>query len=229
MFLHEDFLHLLFNMMVLFFGGQLLAAFLGSKKLVSTYIFSGLWGAIFFIAAFNAFPVFESSVSLALALGASASVLGILVAAATHAPDYRVQLFLLGSLKLKHIALILIALDVISIQKENPGGHIAHLGGAFWGFLTIQLMKFFPGRKGNSEFSLFQVFRRLFKKQKPSFRVHQGQRGRPLKDEEYNAMKAKKQQEIDKILDKISKKGYDSLSREEKDLLFKSGTTKSQH
>jgi len=216
-------------MMVLFFGGQLLTAFLGSRKLVSVYLLSGLWGAIFFIASFNTFPVFEGSVAIALALGASASVLGILVAAATHAPNYRVQLFLLGSLKLKHIALILIALDIISIQKENPGGHIAHLGGAFWGFCYIQLLKYLPSGNRNRDFSMGKIFRSYFKKQKPSFRVHQGQRGRPLKDEEYNAMKAQKQQVIDKLLDKISQKGYDSLSKEEKDLLFKSGTTKSQH
>lgn len=227
MFLQEEFLHLLFNMMVLFFGGQLLVMFLDARKLVLTYILSGLWGALFFIVAFNIFPVFKASLPFALALGSSASVLGILVAAATWSPNYTVQLFLFGRVKLKHIALILIVLDIISIQKENPGGHIAHLGGALWGFLYIQLLRNYPSTYRLGSFSFMKDFRSPFKKRKPSFRVYPGE-GRPKSDEDYNRIRVAKQQAIDKILDKISKNGYDALSREEKDLLFKSGDNRNQ-
>jgi len=221
MFLQEDFLHLLFNMMVLFFGGQLLVIFLDAKKLVLTYILSGLWGGLFFILAFNTFPVFARSLPYALALGASASVLGILVAAATWSPNYTVQLFLFGKVKLKHIALVLIVLDLISIQKENPGGHIAHLGGAFWGFCYVLMLKKFPGSHRFGTFSLSRILRYPFRKRKSSFRVYPGD-GRPKTDEEFNSLRAEKQKTIDLILDKISKNGYEALSRAEKDLLFKS-------
>ncbi|MEI6576755.1 MAG: rhomboid family intramembrane serine protease [Bacteroidota bacterium] len=228
MFLQENFLHLLFNMMVLFFGGQLLNQFLDKQKLILTYLLSGIWGAVFFIVAFNKFPVFAVSVPYAVALGSSASVLGILVAAATWSPNFQVKLFLFGSVKLKHIALILIVMDIVSIQRENPGGHIAHLGGAFWGFVYIQLLRRFPASRQLGSFSWKKFSQSLFRKQKSKFRVYPGERQRPVTDEQYNARKNEQQETIDSILDKISKRGYEALTKEEKDLLFKSGNTKNQ-
>ncbi|MDZ7774148.1 MAG: rhomboid family intramembrane serine protease [Bacteroidales bacterium] len=127
MFLQEGFFHLLFNMIILYFGGRIFSEYLDEKKLIKTYIFSGLTGAVFFIAAFNVFPVFSQSLPYALALGSSASVLGILVAIATYIPNYTVVLFLLGRMKLKYIAIIFIIIDVFSVPQENAGGHIAHI------------------------------------------------------------------------------------------------------
>lgn len=223
MFFHEGFFHLIFNMIVLYFGGQIFTEFLGSKRLLLTYLLGGLSGAVFYVMSFNVFPVFSDQVLNSIALGASASVLAILIAAATYVPEYTVRLFLLGNLKLKHIALILIVLDVFSIQRGNAGGHIAHLGGAFFGFFFI-----FLTRKGLWTdvlhiFSIGTIKNRPFKGVKKG----QGQGGRPtsnrrpLSDEEYNRLKIEHQQRTDKILDKIAKGGYESLGRDEKEFLFR--------
>ena len=223
MFLHESFMHIFFNMVVLYFSGRIFMEYLSEQRLLNTYIFGGLAGAVFYIVAFNIFPVFSTSLSYSVALGASASVLAILIAVATYVPEYSVQLILFGKLKLKYIALIIVAIDVLSITRGNSGGHIAHLGGAFWGFLYVTMMK------RGSDFTINFAgmnFRRLFKyftkpKRSDDF-VNSSQYDRPLSDDEYNVRKNHHQERIDKILEKISKSGYNSLSKSEKELLFKS-------
>jgi len=218
MFLHEGFLHLLFNMIMLYFGGIIFLEFLDERKLLWTYIFGGIAGALFFILAFNIFPVFEDIKGIAVALGASASVLAILVAIATYAPDYQVNLLLLGRLKLKYIAIIFIVIDVFSMSAGNAGGHIAHLGGAFYGFIYAYAFKNnndLLGFLNNIKFPSFTTQRKHRR-----FDTTRPETGRPMNDDEYRTKKAVKQKEIDRILDKISKSGYDSLSKEEKDLLF---------
>jgi len=217
MFLHETLLHILFNMLILYFGGRIFMEYLGGKKMVATYLFGGIMGAAFYIGAFNVFPVFAGVVDQSVALGASASVLAILVAIATFIPDYTVNFMFVGKIKLKYIALIFVAIDLLSIEKSNPGGHIAHLGGAVWGFVYIMALK-----KGTDMSKIFAPISKLFRKlfaPKPKLRVHYSQR--PMTDDQYNKNRAEHQKKIDAILDKISKSGYESLSREEKDMLFK--------
>ncbi len=224
MFLHEGVFHLLFNMMVLYFGGRLFMEYLSERQLLKTYIFSGLTGALFFILAYNLFPAFTASLSYAMALGASASVLGILFAIATYVPDYYVHLFIIGRVKLKHIALGLIIIDILSIPQGNAGGHIAHIGGAFWGFIYAYQLK-----KGKELFAFFDRFnwQSLLKpfyktsKKKPFKKVYKNEK--PMSDEQYNTRKKEEQDKIDKILDKISKSGYESLSKKEKEILFNHG------
>ena len=215
MFLHEGFLHLLFNMMVLFFGGTIFLQYLDEKKMFTTYIFGGLSGALFYILAYNTFPVFLEANPHAIALGASASVLAILISIATYVPQYVVHLFFIGPVRLKYIAIFLIVMDIFSIQGNNPGGHIAHLGGAFYGFIFALSL-----RKG---FSFPEIKLPIFDKKRPktTYRRPGNFNQRPIDDEEYNKRKAAEQIEIDKILDKISKSGYDSLSKQEKELLFR--------
>jgi membrane associated rhomboid family serine protease len=213
MFVHEDFLHILFNMLVLYFSGTLFTTYLDEKKMVSTYIWGGLTGAVFFILAYNVFPVFSDSLLFAMAIGASASVLAILIAVATLKPNAVVQLVLFGQVKLKYIALVLVAIDLLSIKQGNAGGHIAHLGGAFWGFIYIKLLL--------GKYRGFSIPFRLKRKKKPFRNVYSGQR--PVSDDEYNTRKVEEQAKIDSILEKISKSGYDKLTKEEKELLFKSG------
>lgn len=223
MFLHENFLHILFNMIVFYFGGTLFMQYLGGKKLLSTYILGGLTGTLFYILAFNFFPVFSEIKNCSIALGASASVIAVLVAIAFYIPDFRVNLFMVFRVKLKYIALALIIIDLFSISKENPGGHIAHLGGALWGFIYIISLK-----KNKGLYSIFNPIRKLFNnliKPKPKLRVEY-KKERPLSDDEYNRIRTEKQKKMDAILDKISKNGYDSLSKEEKEFLFSSGNKK---
>ncbi len=212
MFLQEEFWHLFFNMLMLYYGGQIFLQFFSQKQLLLTYIFGGLVGALFFILAFNAFPVFENTKTYAFALGSSASVLSILIAAATYQPEYRLNLFLLGQVKMKWIAIIFVIIDLLSIPKGNSGGHIAHLGGALWGFLYAYLLK--------KDFDFYQIF-------KPKARIKVKTRNarnynqRPKTDEQYNAERAQEQEETDKILEKIAKNGYSSLSEKEKEFLFR--------
>jgi membrane associated rhomboid family serine protease len=211
MFLHENFFHLLFNMIMLYFGGILFNQFIGNKKLIWVYLFGGIAGAATYFFSYNFFPVFTDVRACSLALGASASVLSIVIAAATYAPEFVIQLFLFGRIKLKYIALILVAVDILSIDKDNPGGHLAHLGGALFGLIFVLFIK---SKALNYKLKIKNPFHR-----KPKLRVEYNH-GRPVDDYEYNKRRAEKQKKIDVILDKISKSGYASLSKEEKDLLF---------
>lgn len=220
MFLHEGFFHLLVNMIMLYFGSVLFLEYLSQKKLLLTYLLGGLTGALFFIIAFNVFPAFVSIKQGAYALGASASVLAIFIAIATYVPDYVVHLFLFGRVKMKYIAIVFVAIDLLSIQSNNPGGHIAHLGGALWGFVYALML-----RKGNNIFKIFEHFkmpsfgrRARYKK----FDTSRPSSGRPMNDEEYSKKRAATQHEVDRILDKIARSGYASLTKAEKDLLFRS-------
>lgn len=221
MFLQEGFFHLFFNMIILYFGGRIFSEYLDEKKLLKTYIFSGLMGAAFFILAFNAFPVFAGSLPNALALGASASVLGIMIAIATYVPEYTVNLLLFGRVKLKYIAIIFIVIDIFSIPKGNAGGHIAHIGGAFWGFLYATNLK--KGKDLATFFDRIKWPKVRFKS--PGRKKHHFEdvyvNRKPMTDEEYNARKMNHQKDLDRILDKISRSGYQSLTKEEKEILFR--------
>jgi membrane associated rhomboid family serine protease len=223
MFVQEGFFHLFFNMIVLYFGGRIFVEYLDDKKLANTYIWGGLMGALFYIAAFNIFPVFSESVYYSVALGASASVLAVLIAAATYVPDYTVYLLFLGKVKLKYVAIFFVVLDVLSINRGNPGGHIAHLGGAVWGYLSIILLKRgFENPLGINWYGIKKIGAWFMERPKRTrFKDVHFNTERRMTDEEYNRERAEKQKKIDAILDKISRSGYESLSKEEKELLFK--------
>lgn len=217
MFLHEELFHLLFNMLVLYFGGQIFMQFLNQKKLVVTYLLGGLSGGLLYILLFNLLPVFNEITPVAYALGASASVMAVLIAAATYVPNFTVQLIFFGNVKLKYIALIYVVIDLVSIPQGNAGGHIAHLGGALFGFLYVQQLQ-----KGNDftlGFSRFlDKLKELFSFKRKMKVVYKSPKSK--NDHEFNAQKKANQQKIDAILDKISKSGYDSLTGEEKAILF---------
>ncbi len=220
MFLHFDFFHILFNMFVLYVGGRLFSDFIGAGRLTVTYLLGGLTGALFFILAFNFFPVFGDVRSMAVALGASASVLAIFVAIAVYMPNYQLPLLLLGRVKLKYIALVFVLIDLLSIERGNPGGHIAHLGGAFWGLAYARMLRAGKDPAGAISKWLKPLGRIL--SGKPRMRVKYTKE-RPLTDEQYNDQRVELQKEIDRILDKISQSGYDSLTTREKEMLFKMG------
>lgn len=215
MFVHHDFFHLFFNMILLFWAGRIFTEYLGDKRLVSTYLIGGITGALLYLLAYNTLPVFQNINSINM--GASGAVLAVLIAIATYLPNYAVYLILVGPVRLKYIALILVLIDVLSIEKGNPGGHITHLGGALYGFIySTQLAK---GRNIALWFdNTVNFFSNLFKpksKLKVTYR-----RSEQNNFESQNDYKSN-QQKIDEILDKISKSGYESLSKHEKELLFK--------
>jgi membrane associated rhomboid family serine protease len=210
MFLHDGFLHILFNMLWLYWMGNILYEYLGNKRVYQAYFIGGIFGGIIFMLSYNIFPAFEHIKYDAYALGASAGVLSVVVATATLLPNYEIRLMLLGSIKLKWIAVISVMLDVISIPNGNPGGHIAHLGGALFGFLFIKQLQ--------NNTILDKVWGKMSTLFNPSkkLKVHH----KNATDTSSSSDKPS-QQEIDAILDKISRSGYDSLSKREKEQLFK--------
>jgi len=217
MFYHEQLLHLLFNMLMLYFGGIIFSEYLSNKKLVYVYLFGGVVGAAFYVISFNIFPAFADVTACSIAMGASASVLAVFIAAATYIPDLTVSLFLVGKIKLKYIAILFIVIDIFSIEKENPGGHLAHLGGALFGFLYVIAIKS-SKQKSIIPISISTALKNLFKRKS---RIKAQYNPKPRSDEEYNRIRAEKQKRTDVILDKISKAGYESLTKEEKEFLFK--------
>lgn len=221
MFLHSDFLHILFNMLWLWWFGKLFIQFLGNRKIVPVYLLGGLSGALFFVTAFNIFPVFNPVLGESVALGASASVIAIVITISMYKPDLELNLLFIGVVKLKWIALVTIIIDVLSIPSLNSGGHIAHLGGAAFG--AIYALQFIQGR------NMLKGVERLFEwivNPKPRMRINKPKykaKASKLDDRDYNYEKAKYQQEVDRILDKIAKSGYESLTKQEKEKLFNSG------
>ncbi|HYQ57059.1 MAG TPA: rhomboid family intramembrane serine protease [Draconibacterium sp.] len=221
MFLHQGFIHLLFNMVGLYWFGQLFLYHFEGSKLLSVYLMGGLWGAFLYIIAYNLFPAFDSVYGLLL--GASASIFAVLVAVAFYDPNREIHLFFIGRIPLKYVAAFYVLLSVIGISSTNPGGNIAHLGGVFWGWFYIyQLRKGKDMGAGlvhlvNKIGGFFDVLFKHKSKMKVTYRKP------PRDDHEYNRQKHKQQDEINRILDKIAKSGYDSLTKQEKELLFKQG------
>ena len=226
MFLHLEFWHILFNMLWLYWFGRIFLEYLNERQLLSTYIMGGLAGALLYILSFNIFPKFQDTYLLSIALGASASVMAIIVAISYYVPNYSIHLLFFGPVKIIYIAIFSIVLDIIMIRSSNSGGHLAHLGGAIWGFYYIYNLK-----KGNdfsrifAKFSWHNLTQPFMRPKKTKFKsVYTNPRAKS--DEEYNYQKKQDQVKIDAILDKISKSGYESLSKAEKELLFKTSNKK---
>lgn len=215
MFTHKDILHILFNMLWLYWFGLIFLEYLDQKKLIAVYLFGGISGAIIYITAFNIFPVFNQVVSESVAIGASASVMAVVVAVAVYVPNYAVNLLLLGQIKIKYVALAIFILTSVMDFSVNSGGKLAHIGGALFGYLyTVNLRRGHDLGKGLN--SIIDFFATMFKPKKKLKVTYK----RPSTDYEYNKAKVQHQEKINKILDKISKGGYDSLTKDEKDLLF---------
>ncbi|MCD0487900.1 rhomboid family intramembrane serine protease [Pedobacter sp. MC2016-14] len=215
-FFHQGFLHLLFNMLGLFWLGQIFLDFLKPRQFHFVYLFSGASGALVFLLGFNVFPVFAAAAGSATIIGASASVMGIVVATATLLPNYAIRLILFGDVKLKYLALAYVVLDLIGIGSANAGGSFAHLGGALFGFMYIKMLQ--NGTDWSTIFNTSQWFKKKSKLKvvkNENYRSSVNTRNRSEASDKVN------QQVIDSILDKISKSGYDKLSKEEKETLFK--------
>jgi membrane associated rhomboid family serine protease len=213
MFVHWDFMHLLFNMLWLYWFGSIFKEFLGAPKLLATYLLGGIAGAVFYLVAYNTLPLFENSAGLSFAIGASASTMAITIATATLLPDYSLPLLFFGPVRLKWIALITLLLDLINISGSNAGGHIAHLGGAVFGFFYIIAL-----RQGHD---LSAWLQRILFPARSGRGATIPKRPRGPSDEDFIRRRNQQQDRLDELLDKIGKSGYESLSDEEKDFLFR--------
>ena len=224
MFLHEGFWHILWNMLFLYWFGRIVGDFIGNQRILPIYVLGGLIGALVFFISVNLLPYSADS-----ALGASAGVMAIVVAAGTISPNYIMRLLFLGDVKLKYIVGVLVFLDLILIPRGgNTGGHFAHLGGAFFGWLYVRQL-----REGNdlsipvNQFfdSITQFFTSLFGSQPRGPKVVYKNPNPPKETRRRNRRPNHKtdlshQEQLDAILDKIKKSGYESLSQEEKEFLF---------
>ncbi len=207
MFMHDGPLHIFFNMLWLYWIGQIFEEYLGNKRTIGLYLFGGLTGALFFVLAFNYIPVFAHSNAAmgAIIVGSSAAVMAVIVATATLLPDYAIYMMFIGPVKLKWLAIFYVILDFILISRANPGGEISHIGGALFGFVYIKQLQ-----RGHDWIG---GINKLFTPS-PKMKV-------VSKNSAKNSTDLPRQEEIDRILDKISQSGYDSLNKQEKEVLFR--------
>ncbi|MDA3881818.1 MAG: rhomboid family intramembrane serine protease [Bacteroidales bacterium] len=240
MFTHEGFLHILFNMLWLYWMGRIFIDLLNGKRLLAIYLLGGFAGAVLALLAFNFLPALSQYVDQGNAipmLGASGAVMAITVAIGTYVPDYRIRLIFVGETSLKYIVIIAVAIDILFLPDGNAGGRFAHLGGAAFGFLWAYKLK--KGTDISKWFmNLLDTIAVRFKPKKQSnmhvsYRNKQEKKGKEtyVQYEEANSFSSKKtenysQAEIDVILDKVAKTGYESLTKREKEILFSSSNRK---
>lgn len=211
-FFHLDFSHLFWNMILLWGISKMFLNLFDKRYFIRVYLLGSFFGALFYLVSYQLFPAFMGMNSSLI--GASAAVMALLIFLSTYSPNYLLH-FLSFKIKLWYVGLFLVLLDLVQIPNGNAGGHIAHLGGAYLGFLyarRIQSSKDI-GR------SFFTYFESLFKKSTPLRTVHRSTKPNnthPISKDEH-------QKKIDAILDKISNSGYESLSKAEKDFLFRAG------
>jgi len=230
MFLHEGFMHILWNMLFLYWFGRIVADLIGNHRILPLYFLGGLAGGLAYFASVHL--IGYGGTGIHYALGASGAVMAIVVASGVLAPDYDLHLLLIGSVKLKYVVLVLLFLDLIGIADNiNTGGHFAHLGGAAFGWFFIyrlreghdmsifinsifeQLGNFFSGLFSGSGQKKAKRPRVVFRNKDKMG----SQRGEQVSDDPIDVSH---QEKLDSILDKIKQKGYESLSTEEKEFLF---------
>ena len=216
MFTHFDLLHILFNMLWLYWFGELFLQFFNERQLGGLYVLGGLAGALLFVVSYNLVPYFRELTSFSFLMGASASVMAIVFAVSFYRKDLEITLFLFGRIKLIYLALFTFVIDLLAMTSENAGGHIAHIGGALFGI-------WFASRYAQGKDLTNPINRLIDKivnlgKRKPKMSVTYG--GRSAKDWDYNARKHQEAADIDAILDKLKRSGYGSLSADEKKQLF---------
>ena len=212
-FVHSGFFHLLWNMVLLYYAGRLLLNLFPDRIFINNYFLGVISGGLIFISSYSIFPVFEGNYPPLI--GASAGVMAVFIFICTYTPNQEIRFFFI-KLKLKHIGLAFFFLDIIQIPYGNAGGHLAHVGGAVLGFFYARQLG--EGRDIGSGFQ--NIWQSIFKKKylKTVYRSPKN-KSATLK----NSGERINQNKIDSILDKISNSGYDSLSKEEKEYLFKAG------
>ena len=210
-FLHADFIHLIFNMITLYFIGNLFIQYFTQKQALSFYILGTVFGGIFYVISQNYFPLFEGVNSTLV--GASAGISAIFIGIATYMPNYQIKIRFLGFIKFWHLAAVWLAFDFIGLIGTNAGGSFSHLGGSLFGFLYVN-------QAMNQKINFNTLFSSFFKKKEKPLRTVHKKTKRTTSTTKHSAPN---QEQIDSILDKISKSGYDTLSKEEKEFLFKQG------
>lgn len=210
-FLHGGFFHLLFNMIALFFIGELFIQYFTQKQLLNFYLLGTFFGGLAYLISQNYFPLFADRNTYLV--GASAGISAIFIGIATYMPNFSVNIRFIGFVKLKYLAFIWVGFDIFGLIGGNAGGSFSHLGGALFGFLYVN-------QASNKDISFMDSFFSLFKRKEKSLKtVYKSKTRRNTAAKTNDAT----QQKVDAILDKISKSGYNALSKSEKEFLFKQG------
>lgn len=218
MFLHQDFFHILFNMFALYWFGRLFLTYFTGKQLFGLYFFGGLTAGLVYVLSYNVFPLFSQMSDSSILLGASGSIMAIIVATALQSPNLEMRFMLIGAVKLKYIAIVAVLVSFFGITSSNAGGELAHLGGALYGYFFI--VSLHRGKDYTKGFNrLMDHLSNLFKPRKLKVK-HTVNTGQKMSDGEFNRHKAAKMVDIDRILDKVKTSGYGSLTSEEKKKLF---------
>ena len=202
MFIHLNFVHLIFNMLWLYFIGNIFLQWLDEKQLIFIYLLGGISGGLFFVLCYNYIPLLQKNIENTLALGASASIFAIMMAITIYKPDHKIQIPLIQKIKLKNITVFLTIYYIVSLSGGNTGGYLAHIGGGIFSFIYMK------------QLNTSKIFKSIFK--------NSSKFNEKDSDYIYNQKQNKKNKEIDIILEKISKSGYKSLNKKEKEILFKS-------
>lgn len=202
MFIHLNFVHLIFNMLWLYFIGNIFLQWLDEKQLIFIYLLGGISGGLFFVLCYNYIPLLQKNIENTLALGASASIFAIMMAITIYKPDHKIQIPFIQKIKLKNITIFLTIFYIVSLSGGNTGGYLAHIGGGIFSFIYMK------------QLDTSKIFKGIFK--------NSSKFNEKDSDYIYNQKQNKKNKEIDIILEKISKSGYKSLNKKEKEILFKS-------
>ena len=213
-FFHVGVFHLIFNVLVLHFSGRLFNTYFTDKQLFGVYLLGGVFSGLTFIVMYFVLG------KISLLVGASGAIMALLIATATYAPFMLLRIPLVGTVKLWHVAFFVLLMDLIQLPLENMGGHMAHFGGALFGFIYIQLLK--KGVDLTKPLSKFldRLVTVFSPKPKTPFRkIHRNTEKKSVHS--YGQNNEMFQKQIDEILDKISQSGYDCLTKEEKEFLFK--------
>lgn len=221
-FFHFGIIHLVFNMLMLHFTSRLFLTFFTQKQLFGVYLLSAVFSGLVFLLGYHYLPMLVN-VSTTM-VGASGAIMAVLIATTTYQPFMNIRLALFGKVKLWQIAVLFLFLDLIQLPMNNTGGHIAHLSGAFFGYIYIKLLQ------NGTDLSkivnaILDFFTSMFGKRQatPFKKVHVNPKKTAVRRVSKIVVKDKTQQQLDEILDKISQSGYDSLTNEEKEFLFKAG------
>ena len=221
MFMHGGLMHILFNMIMLYCFGKIFLSYFSTRHFVGVYLLGGIAGGLFFMLAYNIFPFFSSSVSYAGLVGASAAVLAVVTATAYRVPDYRIRLLLIGEVTLKSFAIATVVISVLLTTSDNAGGAFAHIGGALAGYLFAHYLN--KGRDitfyiNKAVDGIVNLCNRLFSKAKtPKMKIF---RGKHADDYEYKSREKRRDEDVDRILEKVKRSGYASLTEDEKKRLF---------
>ena len=202
MFIHLNFVHLIFNMLWLYFIGNIFLQWLNERQLIYIYILGGISGGLFFVLSYNYLPLLQKNIDNTLALGASASIFAIMMAITIYKPDHKIHIPFIQKINLKNITILLTIYYIISLSGGNAGGYLAHIGGGIFSFIYMK------------QLDTSKIFKSIFK--------NNSKFNEKDSDYIYNQKQNKKNKEIDIILEKISKSGYKSLNKKEKEILFKS-------